>query len=108
MQLNPKLNAITYLGSKTSSNSISLPSYFNELICMVKVDNNDNVQIPVIIPYECLSTSVQRFANGYYMAGSSMCAGVRIEATKTNAQLYNAYLNTADKRTTSVTYYYYR
>ena len=98
----------TLLGSKTGTTSINLPSSFNELMCIVKIDNNSNVQIPLTIPYACLTTSSQGFNGGYYMAGSSMCIGARVTATKTSASLNMAYLNTSAKTSTTVTDYYYR
>lgn len=97
------------LGTKTGSSSMSLPSSFNELLCVVKVANNDSVQFSIIIPYIVLTTSSQGFNAGYFQqASGNVSAHCRINATKSSANLSYAFLNNSNILSSSTVKYYYR
>lgn len=96
------------LGTKTGNSSMSLPSSFNELLCVVKVSNNNNIQYTIIIPYIILTTSSQGFNAGYFQQNGSTSSACRINATKASANLANAYLNSSSVISNSSVTYYYR
>lgn len=108
MRINPLLTQWKYLGNKTGSNSISLPDSFNELLCMVKINNNDNVILSIMIPQPYLTSSSQSFNSGYLQFYNGNAAMVRIKATSTSANLVWSYMQSTDYTSTSVTTYYYR
>lgn len=96
------------IDTKTGSTSVSLPSTFDELLCVVSVDNNANINIPIVIPYGMLTTTSLGFNGGYFRT-SNVGSYARILATTTSANLTEAYLNgNNDKTSTSVTKFYYR
>ena len=98
----------TLKDNATGTASISLPSSFNEIMCIVKISNNDNVQIPLIIPYSHLTTTSQGFNSGYYGAGQGTSSFCRVVATKTSASISQAYLNANNVTSSSTLYVYYR
>lgn len=106
---NSKVGAWTAVGSATQGNtSQNLPSSFSELLCVVKVDNNDNILIPIVIPQPFLTTSEKGFNGGYSSGASSIAASVRVLVTTTTIKLGQAYLNNANKLTSSYLLVYYR
>lgn len=97
------------LGTKTGNSSISLPSSFNELLCVIKVVNNNSVQHTIIIPYIVLTTSSQGFNAGYFQQSSgNVSSHCRVNVTKTAANLSYAYLNNNNVLSSSTVTYYYR
>ena len=104
-----KVGAWTAVGSATQGNaSQDLPDNFSELLCIVKVDNNDNLLIPIVVPQPFLTTSEKGFNGGYSSGASSIAAAARVLVTTTTIKLGQAYLNNANKLTTSYLLVYYR
>ena len=97
-----------HLGDTSGSASINLPSSFNELLCMVKLNNNDNIQISIVIPYEHLTTTAQGFNGGYLQVYNGNAAMCRISATTTTASLTVAYIQSSSVLNNSSVSYYYR
>ena len=94
------------LGSTTGGEFITFPNDFNEILAMVKVDNNDGVFIPIIINKEVLSTTNHEFNGGYY-GTSSTNSRVRIMANTTSAYLGSADLNgNSSTNNTTVNWFY--
>ena len=94
------------LGSTTGGEVITFPNDFNEILAMVKVDNNDGVFIPIIINKEVLSTTNHGFNGGYY-GTSSTNSRVRIMANTTSAYLGSADLNgNSSTNNTTVNWFY--
>ena len=94
------------LGSTTGGEVITFSNDFNEILAMVKVDNNDGVFIPIIINKEVLSTTNRGFNGGYY-GTSSTNSRVRIMANTTSAYLGAADLNgNSSTNNTTVNWFY--
>lgn len=102
-----KVGAWTLLDTKTGATSITLPESFTELMCIVKCDNNANVQLSILIPYIHLTSTTQGFNTGYYGA-NSVSAYARVTVSQTTAVLNAVTLNQSNKLSTSVVTYYYR
>lgn len=96
------------LGSKTGNAKMTLPSSFNELLCVIKLGNVASGFVTVLIPYPILTTSEQGFSSGYFGSGQGMTARGLITATKSQAWLSTGYQNLNNVLSTSVTYFYYR
>ena len=96
------------LGSKTGSEKITLPSSFNELLCVIKLGGVATGFVNVLIPYNILTTSEQGFSNGYYANGQGQSARGEIVATKTQAWLAVGYQNNINVLSSTTTYFYYR
>jgi len=96
-----------YLGSTTADGTINLPSSFNEILCIIKIDNNSALQLLIQVPYIHLTSSSQSFNSGYY--GSSSVSGyARAVISRTSGNLSNAYQNGTFKLSTTVAMWYYR
>lgn len=95
-----------FLGEKTGQDAIALPETFNELLCIVKINNSDNLNFPILVPVTYLSTTPQYFNSGYYATstGSAYC---RVAVSSTDAALQTAYINGVPGSGSKV-YYYYR
>lgn len=106
-----KINSIlqwNYLGSKSGSTAMTLPTNFNELLCIVKAwDSNENLYFSINIPYAILSTTEIGFNNGYYATaqGNSYC---RVMAKKTSVYTSACYVNGSNTLSSSKLYIYYR
>ena len=86
---------------------IPLPSVFDELLAVVKVDNQDSLNFSVIIPKDFLKATTQSFRSGYYIASNSFGA-VTVNSSQANLNLGYAGLAGADKTSTSTITLYYR
>lgn len=95
------------LGSTTGQEVITFSNDFNEILAMVKVDNNDGVFIPIIINKEELSTTNRGFNGGYY-GTSSTNSRVRIMANTTSAYLGSADLNGNSSTNNTIVNWFYR
>lgn len=97
------------IDNKTGTTSINLPSEgVEEIMCIVKIQGNDNVQISLIIPYAHLTTSNQGFNSGYYGAGQGTSAYCRVTASTASVAINQAYLNANNATSSSILYVYYR
>lgn len=96
------------VGNTTGSTSIALSGTINELLAVVKVANNDNVALSIVIPFNILKTTNTGFNSGYVNQGLGVSAGCRVLATTTSINLSIAYLNGNDSLSTSTMTVYYR
>lgn len=94
-----------YLGEKTGTTSISLPSSFDELLIYIYHSSINQVQ--VIFNKSVLSSTAYECKTGYYIT-SANCCGASVSATTTNAYLNYVYIGSADKTSQSKIYVYYR
>ena len=97
----------TFVDSKTGTASITLPNSFRELLFVVKINNADNLNFTMYVPYAVLSTTEQGFNSGYY-ATSTGNAYCRVNSTKTSAALNAAYFNGNNAASATVLSVYYR
>lgn len=95
-----------FLGEKSGQDAIALPETFNELLCIVKINNSNTYEIPLLVPATHLSTTPQSFNGGYY-ANASGSAYCRVSVSSISANLQQAYLNGSPGSGSKV-YYYYR
>ena len=93
-----------FLGEKSGQDAIALPETFNELLCIVKINNNDTYQIPILVPVTHLSVSPLSFNGGYYACASSS-AYCRVSVSSTSANLQQAYINGSAGSGSRVYYY---
>lgn len=96
------------LGNATGSTAIAISGTVNELLAVVKVNNNDNVCLNIVIPFNILTTTSQGFNSGYVNQNIGVSAGCRVLATTTSINLSIAYLNGTDNLSASKLTVYYR
>ena len=108
MRINPALNKWKYLGNTSGTGSINLPTSFNELMCYVKVSDNNNVIIPILILKDYLTTTEVGFNGGYggIQGSGGVSAAARVVAKSTTAKLGSCYLNNSSVSNSTCKYYY--
>lgn len=106
---NSKVGAWNYLGVIVPgvTASVTLPSSFNEILCVVEVDNNTTVQLTIVIPNDRLSSTAVGFRSGYYRS-ANVNAYARVDVTTTTVTLNEVYLNGQAKTSNSSVFVYYR
>lgn len=95
------------LGDTTGTTALTLPQDFNEILAVVKVNNNNNVCIPIVIPEGSLYSTSYGFNGGYY-EGASVNAHARVLASLTSISIGGATLNGSNVLTNSKMEVYYR
>lgn len=95
------------VGNKTGATAMSLPATFSELLCDVRLAGSNNYHIPIVVPYNVLTTSGRGFHGGYYYTASSN-GSARINITTTTATLNTAYQNGSNILDSTIVYYFYR
>lgn len=94
-------------GNATGSSTITLPASFNELLCIITMNANASVVIPINIPKIALSSTDKGFNGGYY-EGASVNAHARVTANAGTINLVIAKLNGSDVLNNSSIEVYYR
>ena len=94
------------VGDTTGTTSLTLPQDFNEILVVVKVANNDNVCITMVIPENTLYNTAHGFNGGYY--AGNINAHVRVLGSLTSISLSIATLNNSNVLSTSTMEVYYR
>lgn len=104
-----KIGAWIYLDyiSPGVTTSVTLPSGFKEVLCVITVDGNTTVQLSVVIPNDRLSSTAVGFRTGYYRS-ANVNAYARVDITSTAVTLNEVYLNGAAKTSSSTVWVYYR
>lgn len=95
------------IGTKQGADSVPFPSDAHEILAIVKVNDNENVFIPINIPFDLLTNNERGFNNGYYQDVNTN-AFARVHVTKTTGYLNKSYLNGGDVRNWTWTVWYYK
>lgn len=96
------------LGNTTGSTALAISGTVNELLAVVKINNNDNVCLNIVIPFNILTTTSKGFNSGYVNNGLGVSSGCRVLASTTSINLSVAYLNGNDNLSSSTMMVYYR
>lgn len=95
------------LGDTTGTTALTLPQDFNEILAVVKVNNNNSVCIPIVIPEGALYSVAHGFNGGYYEV-ASVNAHARVLASLTSISIGGTTLNGSSTTNNSTMEVYYR
>lgn len=97
-------------GSVTSTDTLNLPSNFNELFIVVRfIDGpTDEYACEQIIIKNTLSSAVKNFNLGGRLTVNNMGTGASANISTTTYKLKMLYINTTDMTSKATSYVYYR